>query len=225
MKNLPDSKFARPDAINIAHTVRRCNVLGPGQRFVIWVQGCPLRCAGCHNPQFQPFEHKLWLSVEEIATIVRATEGIKGVTYVGGEPFAQAQALAKLSAKLHAANLTVMTYTGFTLEELRLGKVPYAEKLLNETDLLLDGPYRSDLPTNRLWRGSDNQRLIALSKHYSTKVAEWNKPKGQQFEIRFREDGSLEILGIPPVDLTGSVATTQSLDRDVSVYRRIAESK
>jgi anaerobic ribonucleoside-triphosphate reductase activating protein len=163
------------------------------------------------------------LTVEEMADNVRANDGIEGVTYVGGEPFAQAQALARLSAKLRAANLTIMTYTGFTLKELKSGRVPYAEDLLNETDLLLDGPYRSDLPSNRLWRGSDNQRLVSLSKRYNEKVAEWNEPKGQQFEIRFREDGSLEILGIPPAELTGTAAAPPGEDQGVSAKRNIAE--
>lgn len=197
-----DNILSRPDAVNVAHIVERCHVLGPGERFIIWTQGCPLRCPGCHNPQFQPFENRLWIPVEELASMILAVKGIEGATLVGGEPFCQAQALAKLSKKLRSAGLTVMTYTGFTIEELRAGTVPYAKALLNETDLLLDGPYHIDQPTNRLWRGSDNQRLIVLTERYREKLSEWNTSEGHNFELRVSETGTIEILGILPMTLS-----------------------
>lgn len=195
--------LSRPSAVNVAHMVERCRVLGPGERFIIWVQGCPLRCPGCHNPQFQPFEDRTWMHVAELTSTVLAVKGIEGVTYVGGEPFAQAQALSKVSKQLRLAGLTVTTYTGFTIDELRSGKIHYAEALLNETDLLLDGPYRRDLPTNRSWRGSENQQLISLSDRYRKRISEWNAPIGQQFELRLSDRGEVIILGIPPADLAG----------------------
>lgn len=199
--------LARADAVNVAHLVERCRVLGPGERFVLWVQGCPLRCPGCHNPQFQPFVDATWVSIDNLEAVVLAVEGIEGVTYVGGEPFAQAQALAALSARLRRAGLSVMVYSGFTLEELEGGALPYARALLAEADLLLDGPYREDLPTRRPWRGSENQRLIALSDRYRGEVARWNEPTGQQFEVHFDGRGGFEILGVPPRELV------QALDR------------
>ncbi len=203
--------LARPDAVNVAHLVERCHVLGPGERFVLWVQGCPLRCPGCHNPQFQPFVDASWVSVDDLKAAVLAVKGIEGVTYVGGEPFAQAHALAELSRQLRAMGLTVMVYTGFTLEQLRQGALPYAEKLLAQTDLLLDGPYRQELPTQRPWRGSENQRLIALTERYRDRVAQWNEPTGQQFEIHFDGGGAIEILGIPPRELVEAVAFGEAL--------------
>jgi len=181
--------------------VERCRVLGPGERFVLWVQGCPLRCPGCHNPQFQPFEDRLWLSVEQLAATILAVSGIEGVTYLGGEPMAQAQALARLARRVRAAGLTVMTYTGFALEELESGIMPHARELLGEADLLLDGPYRKDLPTARPWRGSDNQSLIALSDRYRDQLDQWNLPTGQEFEVRVSDSGIIEILGIPPAGI------------------------
>ena len=192
----------RPDAVNVAHVVEHCRVLGPDERFVLWVQGCPRRCAGCHNPQFQPFEDRNWMSVDELCDIVLAVRGIEGVTFVGGEPFAQARALARLSRKLRAAGLSIMSYSGFTYEDLLSGSIPHAKELLGETDLLLDGPYRRDLPTDRLWRGSDNQRLICLTDRYRERIAEWNGPLGRQFELRLSRRGEIEVLGIPPADLS-----------------------
>lgn len=194
--------LSRPNAINIAHVVEHCRVLGPGNRFVIWVQGCPLRCPGCHNPQFQPFENRLWLDVDKVAAMILTIDGIEGVTYVGGEPFAQTRALANLSKVLHTAGLSVMTYSGFTIEQVQSGTIAYANELLAQTDLLLDGPYRQDVPSNRPWRGSDNQRLISLSERYKDRINEWNLPTGQQFEFRLTKRGEVEVLGIPPLDLS-----------------------
>lgn len=195
--------LARDDAVNVAHMVLRCRVLGPGDRFVLWVQGCPLRCPGCHNPQFLPFREALWMTVEELAVKIARVPRLEGVTYVGGEPFAQAQALAALSRVLRRSGLSVMTYSGYTLEELRAGHLHGADALLAETDLLLDGRYIQRLPTARPWRGSDNQRLIALSDRYRGRVEEWNRPTGQQFEVRVNETGQVEFLGIPPRDHPG----------------------
>lgn len=92
--------LSRPDAVNVAHMVQHCRVLGPGDRFVLWVQGCPLCCEGCHNPQFQPFEDRLWLGVNELAAMILAVKGIEGASFAGGEPFGQVQALARLAGRL-----------------------------------------------------------------------------------------------------------------------------
>lgn len=202
MKRLSSGFLSRPDAVNVAHMVERCRVLGPGERFVLWVQGCPIHCPGCHNPDFLPFRDATWMDVEQIAGKILSVSGIEGVTYVGGEPLAQAIALASLSQKIRSVGLSVMVYSGYTFSELASGKVPHAKTLLDAADLLMDGPYIKDLPTKRPWRGSDNQRLIALSARYADKVEAWNQPLGQEFEMRVNADGSLEILGIPPVDLS-----------------------
>jgi anaerobic ribonucleoside-triphosphate reductase activating protein len=141
------------------------------------------------------------MSVDQLAARVLATSGIEGVTFVGGEPFAQAWALAALARRIRRAGLSVMVYSGYTLAELTSGKLPSAKKLLRSSDLLMDGRFRSDLPTLKPWRGSDNQRLISLSDRYAHEVDAWNQPVGQMFEMRVRSDGTLEVLGIPPKGL------------------------
>jgi len=197
--------LARPGAVNVAHVVERCRVLGPGERFVIWVQGCPLRCPGCHNPQFLAFRDATWVDVGNLADRVETVRGIEGVTFVGGEPFAQARALASLAARLRDTGLSVMAYSGFTLDQLLAGVAPDALALLNACDLLMDGPYLRGSATQKPWRGSDNQQLIALSDRYATEqIAAWNQPVGQSFELRVAPDGTLEVLGIPPMDLVAS---------------------
>lgn len=201
MSPSPTPALCRPNAVNVAHIVERCRVLGPGERFVIWVQGCPLRCPGCHNPSFQPFVDGTWVSVANLAERVLAVRGIKGVTYVGGEPFCQPRALAALARSVRATGLSVLAYSGFTLEELRSGSIRSAADLLGAVDLLMDGRYRRDLPTLKPWRGSDNQRLIALSERYAAQVEAWNQAVGQGFELRLTASGSLEVVGVPPPGL------------------------
>ncbi len=195
--------LAQPDAVNVAHTVERCGVLGPGWRYVVWVQGCPLRCPGCSNPELLAFRHARWLSITELEARVLAVPDIDGITFSGGEPFAQAEALAALSSRLRRAapGLSLMAYSGFTLNELQSGCMPHAKELLAGLDLLMEGPYVQTLPTRKLWRGSDNQRLIALSERYRDQVAGWNEPVGQTFEVRIQPDGGIEILGIAPPSL------------------------
>jgi len=197
--------LSRPDAVNVAHIVEHCHVLGPGDRFAVWVQGCPIHCPGCHNPQFLPFVDATWLGVESLAERIIYTAGIEGVTFVGGEPFAQPRALAEIAGRVRKSGLTVMVYSGYTFEELTSGKVADAECLMNNADLLMDGRYQVDLPTQRLWRGSENQRLIALSQRYADRVQEWDRTLGQAFEVHVKADGTIEVLGIPPRELMTSI--------------------
>jgi len=199
--------LARPDAVNVAYVVDRCRVLGPGERFAVWVQGCPLLCPGCHNPQFLPFQDATWRGIDELAQQIAAVKGIEGVTYVGGEPFAQAKALAALSRRVRESGLSVMAYSGFTLEQLQSSILPSTTELLGEIDLLLDGPYRAEEPTSKPWRGSANQRLVAVSPKFQDVVELWNRPTGQEFEVRFLGDGQIEFLGIPP-------SNTRNLEHD-----------
>jgi len=146
------------------------------------------------------------MGVGQLVNKVLSISGIEGVTFVGGEPFAQAGALALLSQQVRNTGLSVMVYSGYTFAELTSGQVPDAKLLLDAADLLMDGPYLKDLPTQRHWRGSDNQRLIALSTRYADKVEAWNQPLGQTFELRVSADGTLEILGIPPADLSRTLS-------------------
>ena len=198
MSRLKDRSPSRADAVNVAHLVERCRAFGPGERFVLWVKGCPLQCPGCHNPDFLPFVDAAWTTIEELERRILATTGIEGVTFVGGEPFAQARALGVLAQRIRRAGLSIMTFSGYTVEQLVSGIEPYAMWLLYSADLLMDGRYRQDLPTAKPWRGSDNQQLIALSSRYADQVEAWSQPLGQDFEVRVRANGTLEVLGIPP---------------------------
>lgn len=149
--------------IRVAGIEKESVVDGPGLRFVIFTQGCPHHCAGCHNPGTWDFDAGQETDTEEILSQVRETGLIRGGTISGGEPFEQAAACALLAEGIKAMGLDIVTYTGYTFEELqaRASGEPDVRRLLEATDLLVDGPY---LEEERDWelpfRGSRNQRLI-----------------------------------------------------------------
>ena len=104
--------------LNVARWIARSRANGPGERFVLWVQGCVLACPGCWNPDTWRTSPRILVSVDEICERVLGTAGIEGVTFTGGEPFLQARALARVAGRVRAAGLSVMVFTGHELDEL-----------------------------------------------------------------------------------------------------------
>ena len=150
----------------ISKWLERSVAHGPGERFVLWVQGCHLACPGCFSVHTHSFRAGQRLPVPEIAKIILRTPSIEGITVSGGEPFLQAGPLAVLSKTVRDAGLSVMCYTGFTFGELRERRHAEIDRLLNNIDILVDGRYEQDLAANYRWRGSSNQRVHFLSDAY-----------------------------------------------------------
>ena len=136
---------------------------GPGLRFVIFTQGCPHGCPGCHNPETHSASGGYSISTE--ALFARFTENplLSGITFSGGDPFEQAAALTGIARDVRALGKNVVAYTGYTLEKL-LGMTnenTAIAELLGEVDLLIDGPYVQSLRDLELqYRGSANQRIL-----------------------------------------------------------------
>ena len=138
---------------------------GPGFRFVIFVQGCPHHCHGCHNPESWSFDAGYDISVEEVFEQIKAGEGLRGVTFSGGEPFEQVPALLELAKLVMGAGLTLMSYSGYTLDELESRHDPETDELLSMLDILVDGRYDEKLRNLTLiYCGSENQRVIDMRK-------------------------------------------------------------
>lgn len=150
--------------IRIAGIVNDSIVDGPGIRFTIFTQGCPHNCEGCHNPQTHTFDDGKIVSVEELIDQIQSNPLLDGVTFSGGEPFVQAEALSVLAKVIHDnTELDVVTYTGYTFEQLMSGSEdnPYWKALLQETDILIDGPFVQSKKSYELhFRGSSNQRCL-----------------------------------------------------------------
>ncbi len=140
---------------------------GPGLRYVVFTQGCPHRCPGCQNPQTHPFEGGFEADIDQIVREVAEDPLLQGVTFSGGEPFAQPEALCPLAERLRALGKDIMVYSGYTLEQLlELAKTrPAVGRLLSLCDILVDGPYLEEQrDLDLLFRGSANQRIIDLKK-------------------------------------------------------------
>src|SRR5712692_5310848 len=105
---------------SVAHWTSCTEAEGPGRRFALWFQGCPLRCPGCCNPEMLTFERGQAVAVrdvvEQVAEAARRP-GVEGITLLGGEPLAHAAGAAVLACEVRALGLTVMVFSGYTLEE------------------------------------------------------------------------------------------------------------
>ena len=113
---------------------------GPGIRTTIFSQGCPHHCPGCHNPETWAFGCGTLVPVEAIVDIVKSNPLCRGVTFSGGEPFAQAAGFAKLARLLKKLGYEVASYSGFTFEALLEGSEDQKD-LLEVIDILIDGPF------------------------------------------------------------------------------------
>lgn len=151
--------------LNIAGIVKESIVDGPSIRFTIFVQGCPHNCLGCHNPQTHDFKGGKEISIDKIITTLKDMPYISGVTFSGGEPFCQAEALYNLANHLKQMGKHLMCYTGYTFEELINKNDKYTNLLLSKLDLLVDGKFEQDKKSLDLkFRGSSNQRILDIQK-------------------------------------------------------------
>jgi anaerobic ribonucleoside-triphosphate reductase activating protein len=175
---------------------------GPGRRAALWVQGCSIRCPGCFNPHSWTFDGGQPVGWPELAEGVRAAAAdhdIEGLTLLGGEPFDQAAPLASLAETVRAGGLSVMTFTGYVLEDLRAAGREDFDRLLAATDLLVDGPYLAQRPERRRpWIGSDNQRFWFLTDRYAH-LADDLGAIPNRLEIRISRSGEVAVNGFATV--------------------------
>lgn len=153
--------------IRLAGIIRESIVDGPGIRFVVFTQGCKHNCKGCHNPETHDLNGGYESSTENIIAEIKKNPLLRGVTFSGGDPFLQPEPLVLIAKEVHALKMDVVTYTGYTYEQIIFEAKfnHYWKQLLEETDILIDGPFileQRDLSLR--FRGSRNQRVIKLSK-------------------------------------------------------------
>lgn len=149
--------------VRLAGVIRESVVDGPGWRFVIFAQGCPHNCEGCHNPETHDFEGGYVSDTDRILAEVAKNPLLSGVTLSGGDPFVQAEEFYHIAKGAHEMGLNVVAYTGWTVEQLIAGaeKREGWKKLLSETDILVDGKFiLAEKSLNVKFRGSRNQRVI-----------------------------------------------------------------
>ena len=151
--------------IRISGVVNDSIVDGPGMRFVVFTQGCLIGCPGCHNPETWDPEGGKLMEVDDIVRLWQKNPLIEGITLSGGDPFLQPDKILYLVKKAKETNLSVALYSGLYYEQLRALENPIINEILDEADILIDGPFEIDkLNLNLSYRGSDNQRIIDLKK-------------------------------------------------------------
>ena len=149
--------------LRLAGVIRESIVDGPGIRMVVFAQGCPHRCKGCHNPETHDPAGGYGSTVGNLLREAKKNPLLKGLTLSGGDPFFQAEGFARLAKAAHEAGYDIITYTGYTFEELLAGFETHegGEALLRETDILVDGKFVLEERSLSLqFRGSRNQRVI-----------------------------------------------------------------
>jgi len=168
--------------LNIAAELPESAVNGPGIRYTIWVQGCPFRCSGCFNPDFQPFVENKLVHISSLANRILSIKTIEGATYTGGEPLMQCEALVALNNILIKKGLSIVSYSGYTLGELQTKNNPMINEFLSQIDILIDGQYQEANKANLLWRGSSNQHVHFLTDRYS------------EYQRKINAGGEIELI-------------------------------
>lgn len=138
---------------------------GEGIRTVIWTQGCPHHCPGCHNPETHCFDKGMLVEVEEVKEKIKQIPMQDGITLSGGDPLCQPEACAEIAEFAKEYKLNVWCYTGYTFEQLQTLKEKNVaiQKLLENIDVLVDGKFVQEVKSlNLYFRGSRNQRILDM---------------------------------------------------------------
>ncbi len=170
--------------VRIADCIDESFVDGEGIRFAIFLQGCPHRCEGCHNPKTHDFDGGYIFNTKQITEKFKKNPLISGITLTGGEPLCQIKASTEFAIAAKNLKLNVWCYTGYTYEYLTNEKFLKNEffthdeikNFLSYVDVLVDGPFiLSQRDLTMRFCGSKNQRLIDIKKSFEQKkIIAWS---------------------------------------------------
>lgn len=147
---------------------------GEGIRTVIWTQGCPHHCKGCHNPETHDFQGGALVDLKEIYQEIDKLEGQTGITFSGGDPFMQPKECSLIASYAKELGYNIWCYTGFTFEELLTMSKTKKEimNFLKNIDVLVDGKFEIDKKSySVIFAGSTNQRIIDVKESLKQKKA------------------------------------------------------
>lgn len=178
------------DVIRLGDTLSSSQIYGPGNRFVIWVQGCSLECPGCWNKEFWTTESGYELEISKLISIISSTNEIEGITILGGEPLEQPEATLILIQSVKRIGLTVMLYTGYEEDEM----TDLQLECVYASDIVIMGRYVASMRDTTLrWRGSSNQEIKILSEAYKDIEIE----EKEEVEITIDTNGAISMAGYP----------------------------
>ncbi len=183
--------------MKIYNYVKSTKTLGPYNRFALWVQGCPFNCDGCMSPDSQDFNGGVEINISTIIDLILNEDNIEGITISGGEPFSQVKELVELLSIVKSKkDLGIIIYSGYTLQQLRNKNDSDINKLLEFTDILIDGQYIDSLNDGISLRGSSNQKIHLLTDRYSDIFDNYYNKPIREIEIHM-DDKNMMIVGIP----------------------------
>lgn len=180
--------------INIHSTIQNSRVNGPGDRFVIWTQGCRKMCKGCYNPETWSHYRNDLINIEDLISSVRES-GCSGVTITGGDPFEQPKELLELLIGLEELDLPrgIIVFSGYSIVEIRGDET--MSKCLEYLDVLIDGRY---IESERIYNGlagSSNQSFHI----FTDKISSDELNMDQEVEIHSLGE-LIQLTGFPLID-------------------------
>lgn len=182
--------------LRVFNILKNTKVEGPETRYCIWVQGCSRHCKGCQAVHTWSHSGGVLYNVKDIIADIKKQKNIEGVTFLGGEPFEQAEALGIIAKSVKEEGLGVLCFTGGLLEELQQNEKN--KTLLENIDLLIDGAFEADkVDYSRPWCGSTNQRYHFLTNRYNEEIFEKYKNK---IEINISKNGDIFMNGMGNFD-------------------------
>lgn len=191
--------------LNVAQIELVRDLLGPGLRGVVLVQGCRRRCPGCIAKDWLPFKPAHLVRPEKVVDLLLQDAELNGLTFSGGEPMLQAAGLTEvvMLARQRRA-LSVICFSGYRLEQLRRKPPgPGVADLLEVIDVLIDGPYHQELDDDKGLRGSSNQRIHFLTPALVSWAADFAcRPRRAKIYI---ENDSVTMIGVPPANMVTTV--------------------
>ncbi|MBO7672257.1 radical SAM protein [bacterium] len=174
--------------VRVHKILKNTKVEGPETRYCIWFQGCSRHCKGCWAKATWDLTGGFELDAEDILKDILFTPNIEGVTFLGGEPFEQADAVKFLAENLQKNGLGVVCFTGNKIDEIE------RKDVLEYIDLLIDGEFmEEEKDYSRPWVGSKNQNYHFLSARYSPEIITKYKNK---IEINISKNGMIFINGM-----------------------------
>lgn len=148
---------------------------GDGLRSVLWVAGCSHHCKGCQNPVTWDGLGGIYFDEAARNELMESLDHdyVSGITFSGGDPLFTRNRYDVLKLikeiKEKFPDKTVWMYTGYTYEQLKMFQDNLLNTIINNVDVLVDGPYIEGLRNVSLkWRGSSNQRVIDMNRTRET---------------------------------------------------------
>lgn len=192
--------MASEGKIVVNHYIKSTTVLGPGNRFVVWTQGCNKRCKGCINPYGWSLDGGIEMDINALLDLIITQKDIQGITISGGEPFLQFKSIFELIVKVKTmTKLDVMLYSGYTYEELQ-NMIPdkVCKTFFGYVDIFVDGEYIDELNDNQMFRGSSNQNIYFFTPKYEMYKDNILKNKTRDIEFDVNPNSDVFMVGIPP---------------------------